>query len=70
MSKTVLVSGGAGYIGSHMTQMLKNQGYDVTVFDNLQRGNRDAVVDARHWLMLVNPFQHLMFTTATMLSVH
>jgi len=46
MSKTVLVSGGAGYIGSHMTQMLKNQGYDVTVFDNLQRGNRDAVLDA------------------------
>ncbi len=46
MSKTVLVSGGAGYIGSHMTQMLRNNGYDVVVFDNLERGNRDATLGA------------------------
>lgn len=42
MSNTVLVSGGAGYIGSHMTQMLRNNGYEVVVFDNLERGNQDA----------------------------
>ena len=43
MNKTVLVTGGAGYIGSHMVRQLKLQGYRVIVFDNLQRGNRDSV---------------------------
>ena len=46
MSKTVVVTGGAGYIGSHMTKMLREDGYRVVVFDNLGRGNRDAVIDA------------------------
>ncbi len=46
MSNTVLVSGGAGYIGSHMTQMLRDHGYEVVVFDNLERGNRDATLGA------------------------
>ncbi len=43
---SVLVVGGAGYIGSHMVRMLVRQGYDVTVFDNLSRGHRDAVGEA------------------------
>jgi len=42
--KNVLVIGGAGYIGSHMVKMLAAEGYEVTVFDNLSRGHRDAVV--------------------------
>ena len=46
MKKTVLVTGGAGYIGSHMTKNLRESGYTVVVFDNLQRGNRDAIGDA------------------------
>ena len=33
--KTVLVSGGAGYIGSHVTVELINAGYDVVVADNM-----------------------------------
>jgi UDP-glucose-4-epimerase GalE len=41
---SVLVVGGAGYIGSHMVKMLKGKGYQVTVFDNLSRGFRDAVM--------------------------
>jgi len=45
MKKTVLVTGGAGYIGSHMTKFLRESGYTVVVFDNLQRGNRDAIGD-------------------------
>jgi UDP-glucose-4-epimerase GalE len=41
--KKILVTGGAGYIGSHTVKMLLQQGYDVTVADNLSRGYRDAV---------------------------
>jgi len=40
----LLVTGGAGYIGSHMVKMLARAGHGVTVFDNLSRGFRDAVV--------------------------
>ncbi len=44
----VLVTGGAGYIGSHVTQMLVERGYQVVVFDDLSAGNRGAVhPDAR-----------------------
>lgn len=43
MTGSVLVVGGAGYIGSHMCQVLGDAGYTVTVFDNLSRGHRDAV---------------------------
>lgn len=43
MSKTILVTGGAGYIGSHMVRLLDLQGYKVVVYDNLKRGNADAV---------------------------
>jgi UDP-glucose 4-epimerase len=42
----VFVAGGAGYIGSVTTEMLCNEGHDVVVFDNLERGHR-AAVDAR-----------------------
>lgn len=39
----VLVTGGAGYIGSHVVHMLIERGYQVVVFDNLVNGNRGAV---------------------------
>lgn len=39
----VLVTGGAGYIGSHLVDHLVQKGYAVTVFDNLSQGHRDAV---------------------------
>lgn len=39
----VFVTGGAGYIGSVTTELLLNAGHDVVVFDNLERGHRDAV---------------------------
>ena len=35
MSKKVLITGGAGYIGSVLTEVLLDNGYNVTVFDNL-----------------------------------
>lgn len=40
----ILVAGGAGYIGSHMVKLLVECGHDVTTFDNLSNGHRDAVV--------------------------
>ena len=43
----ILVTGGAGYIGSITTLELLDAGYDVTVVDNLSRGHRDAVDSAR-----------------------
>ena len=45
--KTILVAGGAGYIGSHMVVLLSRRGYDVIVADNLQTGHRQAVRGAR-----------------------
>jgi len=39
----VLICGGAGYIGAHMAKLLAEQGYSVTVFDNLSTGHREAV---------------------------
>lgn len=39
----VLVTGGAGYIGSVVTELLLARGHDVTVFDNLQQGHRSAL---------------------------
>lgn len=39
----ILVTGGAGYIGSVTTEQLLDKGYDVAVFDNLERGHRKAV---------------------------
>lgn len=45
-NRTVLIAGGAGYIGSHMMLALRDAGYDAVAFDNLSRGHADAVFDA------------------------
>ncbi len=42
-NKTVLISGGAGYIGSHTAVELINAGYDVVIIDNLSNSERDAI---------------------------
>jgi UDP-glucose-4-epimerase GalE len=42
-ARAVLVTGGAGYIGSHAAKALGLAGYRVVVFDNLSAGHREAV---------------------------
>jgi len=42
----ILVTGGAGYIGSHTVRALRDAGRDVVVLDSLEFGTRDAVIDA------------------------
>ncbi len=44
MRKRVLVTGGAGYIGSHVVKALGERGYDVLTCDNLSTGNKWAVL--------------------------
>jgi UDP-glucose 4-epimerase len=44
MTKQVLVTGGAGYIGSHVVRQLGDAGYDIVVYDNCSTGNPDAVL--------------------------
>jgi UDP-glucose 4-epimerase len=40
---TILVTGGAGYIGSHMVHALRDRGEEVVVLDNLSTGRRQAL---------------------------
>jgi UDP-glucose 4-epimerase len=44
-SRTVLVTGGAGFIGMHVVPMLLEQGYQVRILDNMFRGDRDKVAE-------------------------
>ena len=41
--KNILVTGGAGYIGSHVCHLLIDKGYNVTCIDNLITGNKDLL---------------------------
>ncbi|KQR52170.1 UDP-glucose 4-epimerase [Leifsonia sp. Leaf336] len=43
MTETVFITGGAGFIGLHVVDQLLEQGYNVRIFDNMFRGDRDAV---------------------------
>lgn len=52
---TVLITGGAGYIGSHIVQYLLSKSESIVVIDNLQSGHREAIpseyfhqIDLRH----------------------
>jgi UDP-glucose 4-epimerase len=43
---TILITGGAGYIGCHVVKALLHQGHQPVIYDNLQTGHRKAVKDA------------------------
>lgn len=44
MKKRILVTGGAGYIGSHVVKVLGEKGYDILTYDNLSTGHKVAVL--------------------------
>jgi UDP-glucose 4-epimerase len=39
----ILITGGAGYIGSHVVKALGPLGYELVVYDNLSTGHKEAV---------------------------
>ena len=43
---TILVTGGAGYIGSHTVRSLRDAGRDVVVLDSLELGHQQALIGA------------------------
>ena len=43
MKNKILVTGGAGYIGSHTCIALHEAGYDIVVYDNLSNSSREAI---------------------------
>lgn len=47
---TILVCGGAGYIGSHMVAELIEKGNDVVVLDNLEKGHKDALLGGKLYI--------------------
>ena len=46
-SGTVLITGGAGYIGSHVAKALRAAGYETVIFDNLFAGHSKAALGSR-----------------------
>ena len=42
-SNKILVTGGLGYIGSHVVVELQNKGYDVAIIDNLSNSSIDVL---------------------------
>ncbi|MCI8332296.1 MAG: UDP-glucose 4-epimerase GalE [Clostridiales bacterium] len=61
---SILVTGGAGYIGSCAVAALKEKGYEVVVVDNLSKGHKQAVGDVKLYIGSVGDetFMHKVFT--------
>jgi len=71
--RKILVTGGAGYIGSHTVRLLLRQGHDVTVVDNLSKGHRHNVPAGRLReldLCETKALAHLMAETGCEAVIH
>jgi len=66
MTQSVLVTGGAGYVGSHACKALAGAGYRPVVYDNMSRGPREAV----RWGPLVEGDLHDSAGLAAALRAH
>jgi UDP-arabinose 4-epimerase len=66
MSQSILVTGGAGYVGAHACKALAGAGYRPVVYDNLSRGHREAV----RWGPLVEGNLHDSARLAEALRTH
>ena len=45
----IFLTGGAGYIGSYVAYLLNKLGYEVAIFDNLEKGHRWALKDNKFY---------------------
>jgi len=54
LGKKILVTGGAGFIGSHLVEELVKLGADVTVIDNLSRGNKKNLTSVKDRISFFN----------------
>ena len=62
MSKKVIITGGAGFIGSHVTDLMVSEGYDVTVFDDLSTGVRSNINKQAKFIKIdITNFKKLIF---------
>lgn len=58
IKKSILITGGAGYIGAHMIRLLRDEGYHVIVLDNFSKGHRKYVEGFTCFeINLLNPIQ-------------
>lgn len=67
-NQTILVTGGAGYIGSHAAMALKKAGYNVIILDNLSYGHQEIVDDVLQVKLVIGdtsdrPLLDQLFTT-------
>ncbi|MDC3167238.1 SDR family NAD(P)-dependent oxidoreductase [Candidatus Pelagibacter sp.] len=53
MKKKVIVTGGAGFIGSHLSELLVKKGYKVIVIDNFETGRLDNILKIQKKISLV-----------------
>lgn len=61
MKKRILVTGGAGFLGSHLCERLLNEGHEVICVDNYFTGNKENIVR-----LLANPYFELIRHDVTM----
>jgi UDP-glucose 4-epimerase len=54
MVSKILITGGAGFLGSHLAKALVNKGYDLIIVDNLSRGNYENINTIIHKINFVN----------------
>ena len=54
MKKNILITGGAGFIGSHLAKRLVSKNYNVTIIDNLERGKFEFIEDVLPDINFIN----------------
>ena len=59
MTKRALVTGGAGFIGSHVVDRLLEEGYEVTAVDNLSEGHLENIAHLKRGRVSPIPRMHL-----------
>ena len=55
----VLVCGGAGYIGSVTVDLLRKEGHEVAIFDNLERGHKESIPEDVKFIQGVSEIEEI-----------